>query len=419
MLKRVEHSLRGQTGDDFSIVYVSTEDLQADFAAYFAHGGAMVPAAVSGIALKTNEVRDLRITLPNGRELLIPVRVGQHIAGQGVLVVFEYADQAIADLQNGATDSVKVEEDRLFQSLDEQIGDPPPSIDDDTDIAGPTDPVDEDPMAIGADEIDAPGPGTKYPVYSVYYDRLRDFVPIRERFRRQGLLTLPLAEEAFPVGSKVRLRVVLPGHNVFEMWAIIERRKGASTVYRVSTQGQQLARAYVHLEKINSKNRLQQEPDSPPEDPRVVRTEEEIPPEDADKMPIRRRIGRMTTEEKMNLALTGDKESRMALANDGNKAIHHYLLRNTRISLDEIAFMARLPGMNPDVLDRIAENPSFTQNLTVTKALVFNPKTPIRTAIRLLDRLPKPELQNLAKRTSGNLKLAMAARKRLDQMHSS
>ena len=121
----------------------------------------------------------------------------------------------------------------------------------------------------------------------------------------------------------------------------------------------------------------------------------------------------MGMDDKINLALSGNREERMALAMDSNKAVHHYLLKNAKLTLDEIAYMARLPSLNPDVLDKIAENPAYTQNPSVTKALVFNPRTPVRTAIRLLDRLPRNELVNLSKRMSMNQRLVMAAKNKL------
>jgi hypothetical protein len=77
--------------------------------------------------------------------------------------------------------------------------------------------------------------------------------------------------------------------------------------------------------------------------------------------------------------------------------------------------MARLPSLNPDVLERIAEIPAFVQNPTIAKALVYNPRTPVLTAIRLLDRLPRAEVMNLAKRTNMNMRLVMAAKKRLER----
>jgi hypothetical protein len=142
---------------------------------------------------------------------------------------------------------------------------------------------------------------------------------------------------------------------------------------------------------------------------------EVVPEESLEDLPLRRRLQRMGMDEKINLAQSGNKEERIALAMDSNKAIHHYLLKNAKVTLDEIAFMARLPSLNPDVLDKIAENPSYTQNPSVAKALVYNPKTPVRTAIRILDRLPRSEVMNLAKRTGMNLKLVMAAKKKIEK----
>lgn len=101
----------------------------------------------------------------------------------------------------------------------------------------------------------------------------------------------------------------------------------------------------------------------------------------------------------------------MALANDGNKAIHHYLLRNAKISLDEIALMARMPGLNPDVLVKIGENPAYTQNPQIVRHLVFNPKTPTKLSLRLLDRLPRGDLQIIAKRNMHRALVAAAQKK--------
>ena len=103
----------------------------------------------------------------------------------------------------------------------------------------------------------------------------------------------------------------------------------------------------------------------------------------------------------------------MALASDGNKAIHHYLLKNARTSMDEIVMMARLPTLNPDVLMKIGENPAYTQNPQVVRNLVFNPKTPVKLAVRLIDRLPKSVLNLIAKRTSMHRSIVSAAQKKL------
>ena len=70
--------------------------------------------------------------------------------------------------------------------------------------------------------------------------------------------------------------------------------------------------------------------------------------------------------------------------------------------------------MNPDVLAKIGENPTYLQNLSVVKNLIYNPKTPITLSVRLLDRLPRSEVMNLAKRTSMNGRLVQAAKKKIE-----
>ena len=90
---------------------------------------------------------------------------------------------------------------------------------------------------------------------------------------------------------------------------------------------------------------------------------------------------------------------------------------NDAIYADEVQGVRKLGSEDEveTVLDKIAESPGYTQNPTITKALVYNPKTPVKTAIRLLDRLPRSEVMNLAKRTTMNQRLVMAAKKKLER----
>lgn len=133
------------------------------------------------------------------------------------------------------------------------------------------------------------------------------------------------------------------------------------------------------------------------------------------RMPLRRKIGRMTTEEKIHLALTGNRTERIALAKDGNRSIHHYLLKNQSISSDEIALMARSLSTNPEVLEKIADSPGMLQNPAVVRALVLNPKTKTATSLRLLDRLNRTDLQSVARSTGAPRRLVAAAKRRLEQ----
>jgi hypothetical protein len=260
-----------------------------------------------------------------------------------------------------------------------------------------------------------PGPGDEYTVYCVKFHTVLDFAAMRDEFRRTKQMRVEYVEDPGRQGKVAQLRLILPGHNVYKVFGLIEKVDATGVVVGFDENNEKFRQACLYIDTPAAKGRMKtEETTSARKPPSIARLLEIVPEEDPDKMPIRRRLQRMGMEDKINLALSGDREARMALATDGNKAIHHYLLRNAKISLDEIAFMARLPTMNPDVLDKIAENPQYTQNPSVVKALVYNPKTPVPTAIRLLDRLPRPEVMNLAKRSNMNLRLVMAAKKKLE-----
>lgn len=259
-----------------------------------------------------------------------------------------------------------------------------------------------------------PEPGEEYLVYVLKFAQVREYAAIRDKFRSTQRIDVHYTEEKQRAGKIAELRLTLPGHNLFNLWGVVEKVGPTAVTLAFDENNEKFRLACNYVDTPSAKSRIKNEADMPASPPSVVRLIDKVPEEDPEKMPIRRRLQRMGMDDKINMALSGGREERMALAMDGNKAIHHYLLRNAKISLDEIAFMARLPTMNPDVLDKIAENVGYTQNPSVVKALVYNPKTPVLTAIRLLDRLPRPEVMNLAKRMNMNLRLVMAAKKKLE-----
>ena len=332
--------------------------------------------------------------------------------GQEELLPFPATDLAAdLNLHEDSKDELDFDEDPEAElEFDESLGD---ELDSGQDPGEP-------PWSASEEEtssIRRPKPGEAYWVFVLKFTTLRAYVEHTRGFAETRKLRIPDPRESEDIHAHevARIRLTLPGHNVFEMWGVIEDVAADSVEVRVSENDEQFRKAILHPESVAGQKRLEREQ---PEDQReivTVRLRQEVPVEDLDKMPIRRRLQRMGMDDKINLALSGNREERMALATDSNKAVHHYLLKNAKITLDEIAFMARLPSLNPDVLDKIAENPSFVQNPTVVKALVYNPKTPVRTAIRLLDRLPRPEVLNLSKRMTMNRRLVMAAKKKIER----
>ncbi|MEQ8274441.1 MAG: hypothetical protein RMA76_45095 [Deltaproteobacteria bacterium] len=267
----------------------------------------------------------------------------------------------------------------------------------------------------GSTTIRKPAPSSEFTVFVVKYATVADFVEVKDDFERDATLPIPADPSDLEINDVARVKVTLPGRNVYELDGVVEGLGADTVLVRVDENDETFRKLVLYPTTIAARKRLETERPEDRGPPTVIKLTDVAPDEDFDKMPIRRRLARMGMDDKINMALSGNREERMALAMDGNRAVHHYLLKNAKITLDEIAFMSRLPSLNPDVLDKIAENPMYTQNPTVTKALVYNPKTPIRTAIRLLDRLPRPEIMNLAKRSNMNLRLVMAAKKKIER----
>ncbi len=109
------------------------------------------------------------------------------------------------------------------------------------------------------------------------------------------------------------------------------------------------------------------------------------------------RLKTMTQQEKMQLALTGGRDERMALMRDNNKMLHVYVLKNPRLGLDEVQAAAKLAMLSPEALKMIGEHREWSGNPQVCASLVRNPKTPMPLALKLVDRVSMPDLKLIAK----------------------
>jgi hypothetical protein len=124
------------------------------------------------------------------------------------------------------------------------------------------------------------------------------------------------------------------------------------------------------------------------------------------------RIRAMSVPQKMQLALSGGREERLALIRDPTKVAHVFVLKNPRIGIDEVQYAARSANLSPDAIMLIAEHKEWSGNSTICTALVRNPKTPVPIALKLLDRVPMSELRAIAKGGARD-QIVHAARKKV------
>jgi hypothetical protein len=144
----------------------------------------------------------------------------------------------------------------------------------------------------------------------------------------------------------------------------------------------------------------------------AIRAPVEPAVEEAPRGALTDRVKAMSVQQKMQLALAGSREERLALIRDHTKVAHVFVLKNPRIGIDEVQYAAKSPNLAPDAIRMIAEHKEWAANAAVCTALVRNPKTPVPIALTLLERVPLGELRAIAKGGARD-QIVNAARKRL------
>ncbi len=118
---------------------------------------------------------------------------------------------------------------------------------------------------------------------------------------------------------------------------------------------------------------------------------------------------------KIKLALTGNKSARDLLIKDANKLIALSVLKNPRITEEEIIRLTQTKGTPEDLLRQVARSKEWLKSYHVKTGLVTNPKTPLAISVKLLDHLYDADLQKLAKSKNIPSVLASSARRKVDQ----
>lgn len=136
-----------------------------------------------------------------------------------------------------------------------------------------------------------------------------------------------------------------------------------------------------------------------------------IPPAGPENIPeasIWDRLRALPHTEKLLLASKADRSERVILIQDGDPQVLLFLLKNPRITLDEVARIAKSSYLSFQGADLIGKTPQWL-NSDVRVALVTNPRTPIPLAVRLLPTLPPNEIKNLARGSATSPALRQAA----------
>ncbi len=118
-------------------------------------------------------------------------------------------------------------------------------------------------------------------------------------------------------------------------------------------------------------------------------------PDMAKRQTLLQRLSRMTVVERVQLALKGNREERMALIRDPNKMVQRAVLQSPRLTEAEVESFSAMSSLTAEVLRVISISRIFMKNYTIVRNLTANPKTPLEISLHLLPRLTARDLKLL------------------------
>ena len=108
------------------------------------------------------------------------------------------------------------------------------------------------------------------------------------------------------------------------------------------------------------------------------------------------RLSGMRVVQRVQLALKGGREERMALIRDSCKVVQRAVLQSSRLTDREVESFAAMANLSDEVLRLIANKRQFRKNYIVVRNLLNNPKTPVDVTMKMLPMLQANDVKFLA-----------------------
>lgn len=107
------------------------------------------------------------------------------------------------------------------------------------------------------------------------------------------------------------------------------------------------------------------------------------------------RLGFMSVAEKVRLAFRGDRMIRMLLVRDRNKLVCSAVMRNPRMSEQEVEAIAGMRNVDDEVLRILGTRRQWMSKYNIMLNLIRNPKAPIGVVLPFINRLTLRDLKGL------------------------
>lgn len=125
-------------------------------------------------------------------------------------------------------------------------------------------------------------------------------------------------------------------------------------------------------------------------------------------------VSKLSVSQKVKLALSGNKSARELLVKESNKLVCGGVLKNPRITDDEILKLATTKGTSEDILRTISNGRKWLEKYSIRLAVTTNPKTPSVVSIKLLTALNDSDVQKISKSKNVPSLLSGAAKRIVD-----
>ncbi len=108
-----------------------------------------------------------------------------------------------------------------------------------------------------------------------------------------------------------------------------------------------------------------------------------------------RKVLTLNTAQKAMLAMRGGREERVILIRDTNRVVALAVLRNPRLTEQDVTSFATMRSINEEVLRAIGASREWSKSYAVVSSLVHNPRTPPGISTNFISRLVNRDLKLL------------------------
>jgi hypothetical protein len=130
-------------------------------------------------------------------------------------------------------------------------------------------------------------------------------------------------------------------------------------------------------------------------------------------LPLMMRIRRMTSSEKLRMAMVGNAAARAFLVRDKDKGVAYAAISSPATGENEVVPIVNSKEVGEEVLRYIGNKRDWTKNHEIKHGLVFNPKTPVGISLRFIGHMRDDELRALSRSRNVAQPLKSAALQRL------